>query len=245
MHPRTSGHMDFETEKINSTIRKNMAISYGLTIVVGIPFPTEITNRINNIQSELESLLPGRFTWQKEEQLHATLFAPLRSRYREQPPLLRKELPDNLEDFTQELGNLFAAICPYIIEWQGIEITEDGCAIVCENTAERRLFTSLRRFQGIDIHKVPRGSKITIGYLNTSKPFLSREEKRDFAQGFDLLANAPVGQMQVRQMWLVHYANRTLNRIIGRVPYTLGATNLITASDLLQKLQIEVCPTQT
>jgi hypothetical protein len=42
----------------------------------------------------------------------------------------------------------------------------------------------------------------------------------------------------VQKVWLVHYANRTLDRIVGKVPFTLGRTNALTVEQLLQELGI-------
>jgi hypothetical protein len=44
--------------------------------------------------------------------------------------------------------------------------------------------------------------------------------------------------MTVQQVWLVHYANRTLDRIVGRISLTLGQTNFLTAERLLRELGI-------
>jgi hypothetical protein len=52
------------------------------------------------------------------------------------------------------------------------------------------------------------------------------------------IMDIPIGRMTVHQVWLVHYANRTLNRIVGKVPFTLGGRNPLTAERLLQDLGI-------
>jgi hypothetical protein len=46
--------------------------------------------------------------------------------------------------------------------------------------------------------------------------------------------------MTVKQVWLVHYANRMLNRIVGRVPLTLGQANSLTVENLLRELGVAV-----
>ena len=84
-------------QRVKQTIHKNTATSYGLTLVIGLPFPVEIRGRIQNIQKKLEASAPGRITWYGAEHLHTTLFAPLRGRYREGPPLQREELPADLQ----------------------------------------------------------------------------------------------------------------------------------------------------
>ena len=66
--------------RVQQTIHKNTATSYGLTLVAGLPFPAEIGSRVQAIQAQLEPLAPGRFTWYGVDHLHVTLVAPLRTR---------------------------------------------------------------------------------------------------------------------------------------------------------------------
>ena len=124
-------------EKVQQTIRKNTATSYGLTLVIGLPFPPEISTRIQSTQQYLESLVPGRFTWYGLEHLHATLVAPLRGRYRDFPPLQREELPTDLQGFTQNLANFFAHYPPFSLELAGVHLSNNGFVLVSENLSSQ------------------------------------------------------------------------------------------------------------
>jgi len=64
------------------------------------------------------------------------------------------------------------------------------------------------------------------------------EERARFETALAQFIDTPVSRMTVGQVWLVHYANRTLNRIVGKVPFTLGRANALTVERLLQKLGV-------
>jgi hypothetical protein len=225
-------------EKIRQTMYKNTATSFGLTLVVGLPFPAEICNRIRHVQGQLEALAPGRFTWYGADHLHATLAAPLRGRYREQPPLGREELPADLPGFTRDLGDFFAQRRPFSLELVGAHVTPEGLVIIREHTLTQQLASSLQAHPQLDQPKHHRGLHVNIGFFNTVRPFDTDEKQAHFESGLAQLAHTPVGQMRVQQVWLVHYANRTLNRIVGKVPFTLGRANDFTVEHLLRELGI-------
>jgi len=227
-------------EKVRATIRKNTATSYGLALIIGLPFQPEICNAIQRVQRQLEALVPARFTWYDRDHLHATLVASLRGRYREHPPLQREQLPSDLDGFTRDLGDFFARLQPFPLELSGVHITEEGSVMVAENTPMQQLASRLRRYPELDQPKHLKGLHVAIGFLNTCRPFSTEEERRHFEEGFAQIMDIPIGRMMVRQVWLVHYANRTLNRIIGRVPFTLGCSNSLTAERLLQDLGVSV-----
>lgn len=225
-------------EKIRQTLCKNTTISFGLTLVVGLPFPAEIRARIQRIQEQLEALAPGRFTWYGADHLHATLVAPLRGRYREQPPLGREELPADLPGFTRDLGDFFAQQRPFSLELAGARVTPEGLIIIAENTLTRQLASSLQAYPELDRPKHHKGLHVNIGFFNTVRPFDTNEEQSRFELGLAQLVNAPVGLVRAQQVWLVHYANRTLNRIIGKTPFTLGRANDLGVERLLRELGI-------
>jgi hypothetical protein len=230
--------LTFVEAKVRQTIRKNTATSYGLTLVVGLPFPAEIGNRIWHIQGQLEALAPGCFTWYGLDHLHATLLAPLRGRYRDSPPLQREELMADLQGFIQSLIDFFAQHQPFSLELAGVHVTAEGFVMVGENTLVQQLASNLRRYPEFDSPKHLRGLHVAIGYLNTGRPFATDEESVRFEMALAQLTEAPVGRVMVQQIWLVHYANRTLNRIVGKVPFTLGQTNTLDDENLLQELGI-------
>ena len=61
-----------------------------------------------------------------------------------------------------------------------------------------------------------------------------------FGQTLAQFKDVPFGKMLVQQVWLVHYANRTLDQILGKVPFTLGQANVITGERLLRELGIAI-----
>ena len=103
---RRPARLMFDEEKVRQIIRKNQATSYGLTLVIGLPFPSDIGSRVQLIQRQLEALTPGHFFWYGLDHLHATLVAPLRGRYRDHPALQRLGLanPLTVECLLPELG---------------------------------------------------------------------------------------------------------------------------------------------
>jgi hypothetical protein len=228
----------FVAEKVRRTVQKNTATSYGLSLVVGLPFPDEICARIGRIQQQLEALAPGRFTWYGPVHLHATLFAPLRGRYREWPPLQWQELPADLEGLARDVASFFVQLDPFSLELAGVHVSQDGVAEVRENTLVQRLVSTLRRHPELDEPKHRTGLHVAIGFLNKVPPFDTDEEQARFEAGLDQFMYTPVGQVTVQQVWLVHYANRTLDRIVGKVPLALGRVNTLTAEQLLRELGI-------
>jgi hypothetical protein len=230
--------LNLDREKIQTTIGKNTTTSYGLTVVIGLPFPAEINERIKDIQIQLESLAPGRFTFYDLDHLHATLVAPLRGRYRASPPLQRTELPTNLRGFIRDLAHFFSQQQPYSIELASLHITPEGFAMIGENSLIQQLAVKLERYPELDPAKYLKGIHVAIGFFNTPQPFATYEEQGLFEAALTQLRSIPVGQVMVQQVWLVHYANRTLNHIVGKVSFSLGKPNIITIENLLQKVGI-------
>ena len=62
--------LSFDVERVQRTIYKNTSTSYGLSLVIGLPFSDEICSQIESIQRRLETLAPGRFTWYGLKHLH-------------------------------------------------------------------------------------------------------------------------------------------------------------------------------
>jgi hypothetical protein len=238
---RQPSRLMFDQEQVRRAIRKNQAISYGLTFVAGLPFPPDIYNRVALIQRQIDALAPGRFFWYDSHHLHVTLAAPLRGRYRDHPALQREELPADLQDFVADLASFFARQPPFSIELGQANITPDGAVVVDAASGgplARQLATVLRGYPALDQPKHEGGLHLSIGYLNTVRSSAAGDENSHLEEGLSQLANVPLGRMVVHQIWLVHYANRTLNRIVGETAYTLGQTREVEVKQWLRELSI-------
>ena len=102
----------------------------------------------------------------------------------------------------------------------------------------QRLVSALRRHPELDEPKHGTGLHVSIGFLNTVPPFGADEEWDRLAPALDQLANTAVGRVTAQKVWLVHYANRTLARVVGRVPFNVGQANPLTVERLLRELGI-------
>lgn len=228
----------FAREKVRTTIWQSTATSYGLTLVIGLPFPHTICNRIQQVQDKVDILAPGGFTWYDHDHIHATLVALLRGRYREAPPLQREELPSDLEGFTSDLSNILTKLQPFPLELVKVEITEEGFVMLPANNPIPDQFFTFQRYPKLDQPKQNHGLHITIGYLQNQELFASDKERERFREGFSQIMHTYIGQTIVQRIWLVHYANRTLNRIIGKIAFDLGSPNSLTTERLLERLGI-------
>ena len=79
---------------------------------------------------------------------------------------------------------------------------------------------------------------MTLGYLQTPAPFATEAEQAGFEVGWAELQASSLGAVEVDRVWLVHYADRTLSRIVGKAPLLLGRPNALTSDGLLVALGI-------
>jgi len=229
-----------DPEKVQTTLAKNQATSFGLTLVIGLPCSQPICNRATQLQAQIEALLPGRCRWYAPDHLHATVTAPLRGRYRAGPPLQRPELPGDLGGFAAALNRGFAELQPFPLELDRLLLASNGLVLALGQDpghVRQQIAQYLTPFPEIDPPQDPDGWHVTLGHLETSAPFATDAEQLRFEVGWNELQKA-LGRMTVEQVWLVHYANRTLTEIIGRVPLLLGRPNVFSADVLLNELRI-------
>ena len=221
--------------------QKNAATSYGLTLVAGLPLPCLICDRIGHVQAQIEGLLPDRFTWYSQDQLHATVIAPLLGRYRESPPLRCDELPADLDGFVEALGRCFDNLLPFAVTFAKILLTSHGLLIAAgsdETHVRQSVAQCLKPYPELDAPKNLEEWHITLGYLHTPIPFDTAHEQTRFAAALaDLHDDLPFS-IEIGQVWLVHYSNRTLNRILGKTPFVLGQTHARTAEAVINDLGI-------
>lgn len=229
-----------EPERMRRTLRKNLTTSFGLTLAVGPPLPQPMLDRVVQLQNQIELLLPGRFRWYAPEHLHATVLALLRSRYREWPPLQCHELPADLDGFVETLNACFGELQPFPLDLDRLLVTPDGQVRVGGSDPGRvrqRFAERLASFPGLDRPKDADGWHITLGFLQMPAP-AAEAEQANFEDSWAELRTCSLGTMLVDQVWLVHYADRTLSRIVGKTPLRLGRLDRLTADRFLSVLGI-------
>ncbi len=229
--------VDLDPDRIRDVCDKNAGDGYGLTIVVGLPFPAEITDAVAGIQRGIEALLPKRFHWYGLDHLHVSIYAPLRSQDR---PLRRDDLPLDLDGFLRDLGDVISHWQPFPLALAGIQLGPDGALIGVEDSLERRLVSRLGCHPKAATLKYARGLATVIGFLTTAEPFSSEGDRESFERGLAGLRDFPIGTMEVDRVWLVSYDHRTLSRVRGKVEYGLGrAPAALSGTELLAALGID------
>jgi len=230
-----------DPKRMRTTLNKNLATSYGLTLVVGLPFPQPVLVRAARLREQVETLLPGRFRWYAPDHLHATVMAPLRGRYREEPPLQRNELPADLNSLVNALNNCFSALQPFSLELESLYLTPDGQVLALGSDpgqVRRRVAERLSTVPGLGRPEGLDNWHVTLGYLQTSAPFYVEPEHARCEADWIKLLTRSLGTVAVDRVWLAHYAERTLNRIVGKVPLFLGRLNALTYDGFLTTLGI-------
>lgn len=228
----------FQPEKIAALLCKNSRTSYGLTLALGLPLPRSMSQTIQQVQQQLEAAWPKQFYWYRPEQFHATLVAPLRGRYRREPPIQRSELPADLDRFVADLGCCLELLRPFPLSITGVRAVPNGIISLKIDGgfhARQALATCLSAYPTLDAPKHLSNLHMTIGYLTT--PDFGTVPS-NFSQRLAAMEAEPLGSIVVNHIWLVHYANRTLEQVIAKHPFYLGKENSITANQLLFQLQI-------
>jgi hypothetical protein len=230
-----------DPKRMQTTLNKNLATSYGLTLVVGLPFVPAILAQVAQLQAQIEALLPKRFRWYELDRLHATVFAPLRGRYRHGPPLQRDELPADLDAFAEALNLCFGAMQPFRLALDRLHLAPDGRMLALgadPGCAQQHVAERLASFPGLDRPKVLEGWHVTLGYLRAPAPFGTAAEQASFELCWSKPQSNSLGAVLVDRVWLVHYGDRTLNWIVGKAPLLLGRPNALTADRLIVALGI-------
>jgi hypothetical protein len=219
---------------------KNYIPSYGLTLVAGLPLPEEITANIQALQQEIEAAWPGRFRWYTPAQLHVTVAALLRGRYRPGPPLLRSELPGDLEAFAEVLTASAEDVQPFKLKFLGGSLGKGGGLVVRAygGEAARDRFGAIHaRFAELDPPKAGETLHATLGFQRV----FSQTSAEDMAGNETRLRNwleAFAGSCRIEMLWLVHYSNRTLSQVVGKVKLPLGEKSSLNGEELVKRLGI-------
>lgn len=201
---------------------KNIISSYGLTLVTGMPFQSHLASQIMSIQNEIDTILPALFHWYATAQLHVTLAALLRGRYRDGPPLRRSELPEDLDSLALAIAQAAEDVRPFDLELRGLFLGENGELAVHAHGGEmaRQRFGSIHaQFPELDPPKSAAGMHATLGFLSEPGP-ADVDKGRAVLRGWD---ERFLGVTHVESAWLVHYGNRTLNELLGKIKLPLGS----------------------
>lgn len=224
-------------DEVYTTIHKNSVSSYGVTLVAGMPFPPPISEQIKAQQERFDRYAPGRFIWYSSDHLHITLVALVRGRYREAQPVRSAELAEDLPNYLDRFNSVFSQIHPFTLELGCPTITPSGSVIIKVNEPGQLIVPLLRRSLALDQPPASINLHISLGYLSTPTLFTEEAEQQRFAEDYAQLAQCTLGCLTVQQVWLVHYANRMLNRIVGKIPLQLGQPNQLTVEQLLENLR--------
>ena len=81
---------------------------------------------------------------------------------------------------------------------------------------------------------------MTFGYLGTPTPFANGAQQAGFEVDLAKLQFNSLSTMEADRVWLVHYADRTLSRMVGKAPLLLGRPNMLTPDSLLAALGIGI-----
>jgi 6-phosphofructokinase 1 len=224
-------------DEVYTTIHKNSVSSYGLTLVAGMPFPATISEQIKEQQEQLDRCAPGRFIWYSSDHLHITLVALVRGRYREAQPVRSTELAEDLPNYIGRFNHVLDQIRPFPLELGCPTITASGSVIIKVNEPAQSIVPTLRKSLALDQPPASINLHISMGYLSTPMLFSEEAEQQRFEAGYAQLTERALGCITVQQVWLVHYANRMLNRIVGKIPLDLGQPNQLTVEQLLESLR--------
>jgi hypothetical protein len=129
---------------------------------------------------------------------------------------------------------------PFTLTLAGVQLGQDGALIVREDSLERRLVARLCCHPRAAVPKHVHGLTTVIGFLGTPEPFRSEAETMHFERELAGLRDLELGLTAVDRVWLVHYDQRTLSHVIGKVPLELGRqpARPLTGAGLLAELGV-------
>jgi 2'-5' RNA ligase len=230
---------------------KNRRPSYGLTLVAGMPFPPQVSTQAQALQEGIERQVPGVFTWYAPEHLHLTLAAPLRGRYRDGPPLRAAELPPQFPAFLAALQDRLRQQDPFPLSFCRADLAEHG-SVLWRAEAGGDLWNDapalIEKVPGFDRQNPAHTPHVTLGYvrrldrpaaelLASVQAWLEREAEAKERLERRAVPDSAAAQATIDRLWLVHYANRTLDRVLGQVELPLGRPSDLSVSEMIAKLQ--------
>jgi hypothetical protein len=153
--------------------------------------------------------------------------------------LARQELPPDLDTFAAALKHCVAELAPFTINLGSTHLSPVGHLIIRTDGAAAAKAHLIKTFAPILGAAAPKDSPDrihgTIGYLHKLP---TEVERVHLQEALTQINRTEIGRMTVKQIWLVHYAHRILNDIVGKLPLLLGQANSVTVPSFLQALQI-------
>ncbi len=201
-----------------------------------MPLPAPLTSAVQRLQSNIESAAPGCLQWYALEDLHITIAAPLRSRYRVGPPLRRVELPASLPALLVDLAAVCAALPPFELALEHAHFHHESLLIEVAGglPAAERLRGAITRYPGFD---APKGQGFPL-HLSCGF-FKSGQDEAAVAPMVAQHALAAAGAAaRIDRLALVHYANRTLSRVVGVLDLPLGQVTALDEETVLAQLDV-------
>lgn len=203
---------------------KNQARSYGLTLVVGLPFAPALMDRAAALQAEVEKAAAGVFCWYQPRQIHATVYAPRRGDYERAGPLRREELP-GLEIYLEHLAAYYGQLSPFVARMGAPQLTVDGALIFREMSGVARPTPAppARPLSWLDQPKHSGGGLVcSTGYLRQPEKLQQAGTEAAISQAIATDGARGETATPIERVWLVHYSSRTLDAIEGQLAFTLG-----------------------
>lgn len=210
--------------RIQRMLQKNQATSYGLTLVVGLPFAQAFREQAAALQEELEKVAAGAFTWYQPAQMHATVYAPKRGDYARSGPLRGEEMP-GLDAYLAHLAGHYAQLAPFVAQLGTPTLTPDGVLIFHEMQGMARPAPPLPALPPAWLDKPKHsggGLVCSIGYLRQPERLQAAERRAAISETLVAANGQGATAAPIEHVWLVHYRTRTLGDIVGRLAFPLG-----------------------
>lgn len=209
---RTCRQRDFDPGTLAEMLYRNERRNYGLTVVLGYPLPSSITEHVERLKRAYHEITPGRIRFSGPEAYHLTVYGLKRSR---QDPYDQDKLGPILGRLRQVLYAKLSRVEILAVSLAGSLVTQEGTIIICgaENETLDQIRTAISQIDGVDPLKT-RSNHITIGQF--TQPIGSPEAYQKALQAMGQLRDYPVGELSVQDLKLVYYRNRLLQDVVSQ-----------------------------
>lgn len=208
-----SGHAlartDFDAARLAATLRRNVEVRHGLTLVLGCPLPPGVLAQIEALRPALDGLAPGRIRWVAPAAWHLTVYGLKRSQSR---PLDRGQVDPLVARLGLVLRRALARTPVIRVPLRGATLSAQGELILSagECPALDGLRSVMGEIPGVDPLKVG-ANHVTLGQL--VRPFGSDAAFRQAMEAIRVLSDCPMQDLVDNKMRLVCYRNRWLEEI--------------------------------